>query len=188
MKNIEGKTSNYNLFHAMVMLLCFLTFLSCKEDKKQEPPKDPVITTFYLIRHAEKDRSNPEDKDPELNQDGLGRAMLWANMFDTLDLDAVYSTDYTRTKMTAAPTSVKHNIDIKIFDPKEIDVKQLLLDNYGASVLMVGHSNTTPALANKLIGEEKYQSMDDNDNSSVYIIKLADSIGNVVSAKIQKVD
>jgi len=31
---------------------------------------DPVISTFYFIRHAEKDRSNPENLDPELNQEG----------------------------------------------------------------------------------------------------------------------
>ena len=35
----------------------------------------PVISTYYLIRHSEKDRSNPENPDPELNQKGLGRAM-----------------------------------------------------------------------------------------------------------------
>jgi hypothetical protein len=50
-----------------------MTF-SCKE-APTEPMREstPVISTYYLIRHAEKDRSNPDDPDPELNQNALGR-------------------------------------------------------------------------------------------------------------------
>ena len=33
--------------------------------------------TYYLIRHAEKVRLNPDDKDPELNEAGKERALVW---------------------------------------------------------------------------------------------------------------
>ena len=55
----------------------------------------------------------------------------------------------------------------------------------GKTVLIVGHSNTTPAFANKILATEKYKNMDDNDNSSLYIITLKDESKE---SRIEKVD
>ena len=83
-----------------LLLILVLTIgnISCKEDPKLplENAEDS-ISTFYFIRHAEKDRSDPENIDPELNQDGLGRAIRWAEVFDPVALDAIYITDFERT-------------------------------------------------------------------------------------------
>ena len=40
--------------------------------------------TYYLIRHAEKVRLNPNDKDPELNEAGKERALVWKEYFNEL--------------------------------------------------------------------------------------------------------
>ena len=95
--------------------------MSCKEDPKlpMENAEDS-ISTYYFIRHAEKDRSDPENIDPELNQDGLGRAIRWAEVFDPVALDAIYITDFERTAMTAAPTSVKKEITPNITTPRQL--------------------------------------------------------------------
>ena len=130
-----------------------------------------MVTTFYLIRHAEKDRTNPDDIDPELNQDGLGRAMHWAEILNEVALDAIYTTDFERTRMTAAPASVKQDITVQVYDPEELNIDQFVADNLGKNVLVVGHSNTTPDMVNKLIGEEKYGPMDDTDNGSLFIVQ-----------------
>ncbi|WP_420399960.1 histidine phosphatase family protein [Flagellimonas sp.] len=148
-----------------------------------EITEDPVISTFYFIRHAEKDRTDPENKDPELNQDGLNRAIRWAEVFDPIDLDAVYSTNYERTSMTAAPTSVKKNIPIKYYDPTSLDIEAFKSSNERLSVLVVGHSNTTPDFVNKMLGIDKYQSMDDTDNSSLFIIRIID--GEATDLRLQ---
>ena len=139
-----------------------------------EITQDPVISTFYFIRHAEKDRTDPENRDPELNQDGLGRAMKWAEVFDPIALDAVYSTNYERTSMTAAPTSVKKNIPIKYYDPASLDIEVFKNSNERLNVLVVGHSNTTPDFVNKMLGTQKYDPMDDTDNSSLFIVRIID--------------
>ncbi|WP_396637674.1 SixA phosphatase family protein [Maribacter sp. R77961] len=150
-----------------------LFFLSCKEDKPVNNVQEITTTsTFYLIRHAEKDRSDTENIDPELTQKGLGRAMHWAEILSEVDLDAIYSTDYNRTSMTAAPTSVKKNIDVQYYDPRTIDIEQFKIDNLGKKVLVVGHSNTTPDFVNKLIGEDKYAQIDDSENGNLYIVQL----------------
>ncbi|RUA17428.1 MAG: histidine phosphatase family protein [Flavobacteriia bacterium] len=147
--------------------------ISCKKDTKNV---EPVISTFYFIRHAEKDRTDPENPDPELNQDGLDRAIRWAEVFDAIPMDAIYSTNYERTSMTAAPTAVKQNIDVKYYDPKSVDVEEFKLINEGKNVLVVGHSNTIPDFVNKMIGIEKYEQMDDSDNGSLFIVRIIDGV------------
>ncbi|MFS4417121.1 SixA phosphatase family protein [Maribacter sp. 2307ULW6-5] len=160
--------------HSLIAI-CLLVFtLACKEDT---PPSEPILkgsTTFYLIRHAEKERSNPEDADPELNQKGLGRAMHWAEILDDVSLDAIYSTDYNRTSMTAAPVSVKQNVDVQYYDQETWDIDKLKRDHINQKVLIVGHSNTTPDMVNKLLGEEKYGQLDDNENGALFIVTLID--------------
>ncbi|UWX56394.1 histidine phosphatase family protein [Maribacter litopenaei] len=161
-----------------ILPLCILIFLiSCKEDKPAENTNgNPDISTFYLIRHAEKDRSDPEDADPELNQKGLGRAMHWAEILNEIDLDAIYSTNFNRTSMTAAPTSVKKNIDVQYYDPRVLDIDQFKKDNLNKDVLVVGHSNTTPQFVNLLMGEEKYTQIDDNENGTLFVVTIVNGI------------
>lgn len=154
----------------------FLVFLviGCKEEANPEPAElYPEKTTFYFIRHAEKDRSDPEDIDPELNQKGLGRAMHWAEILEEVDLNEIYSTDYQRTTMTAAPIAVKKDLTVKYYDPDEVNTEQFIANNLGNNVLVIGHSNSTPEFVNKLLGEEKYGPMDDYDNGSLFIVQLA---------------
>ncbi|WP_245980568.1 SixA phosphatase family protein [Flagellimonas lutimaris] len=156
--------------------------IGCKKDTKIA--EDPIISTFYFIRHAEKDRTDPENRDPELNQNGLDRAIRWAEVFDPIPLDKVYSTNYERTSMTAAPISIKKDIDIEYYDPRAIDMEEFKLVNEGKNVLVVGHSNTTPVMVNKVIGMEKYDQMDDTDNSSLFIVRIIDGVPTDIRLKM----
>jgi len=172
-------------YKRLTALVLLVGLLSCNQEGKDiEINKEPVITTFYLIRHSEKDRSDSTNPDPELNQNGLDRAIKWAEVFDPVDLDAIYSTNYERTTMTAAPTSVKKNIDVAFYDPRNIDAEGFIEENKGKNVLVVGHSNTTPMFTNLLIGEEKYPSMDDNDNGSLFIVRIVDGQKTDIRLKI----
>lgn len=168
----------HKYFKFLFLLSLVFAIVACNQDKKEEASRlDPVISTYYLIRHAEKDREDPQNPDPELNQDGLTRAMQWANIFEPVTLDAIYSTNYERTSMTAAPTSVKKNIDIQYYDPG-MDVEAFKKENEGLTVLVVGHSNTIPMLVNGLLGFEKYDQLDDTDNSSLFIVRIIDGEPN----------
>ncbi|KKN84163.1 hypothetical protein LCGC14_0292460 [marine sediment metagenome] len=113
-----------------VLFILLLISLSCKEEPTIDTSQEQSsVSTFYLVRHAEKNRVNLNDADPELNQKGLGRAMHWAEILADTELDAIYSTDYNRTSMTAAPTSVKQNIDVQYYDPNTIDIAQFKTEN-----------------------------------------------------------
>ena len=163
------------------VLIIFLSFsYACKEEPIVDTSKKDIsVSTFYLIRHAEKNRTNPDDSDPELSQKGLGRAMHWAEILQDVELDAIYSTDYNRTSMTAAPTSVKMNIDVQYYDPRILDIDQFKADNLNKNVLIVGHSNTTPQFVNKLINEEKYSEIVDSENGTLFIVQIVNGIPTV---------
>lgn len=142
-------------------------------------------TTYYLIRHAEKDRSDATNKNPGLTKKGFFRADRWAELFEKTGLDAVYSTNYDRTLMTASPTASQKELEIELYDPRDLYSEEFRGKTIGKTVLVVGHSNTTPAFVNAILGEERYASMDDNDNSSLFVVTV---IGNEKSVQILKVN
>jgi broad specificity phosphatase PhoE len=152
----------------LVSLLALLTFPSCAE----KPEKKEPISTYYLIRHAEKDRSDQTNRNPNLTEAGLKRAKNWATHFKTVSFDMVYSTDYNRTKQTAMPTAIVNNVELQFYNPSDIKIEEFMEKTKGKTVLIVGHSNTTPTFTNGLLGEEKYKDIDDNNNANLYVVTV----------------
>ncbi len=131
-------------------------------------------TTYYIIRHAEKDLSNPADKNPHLDSTGLQRAENWKKILGSITFDAVYSTNYYRTIETAQPTALKDKLDITLYDPRTIDISDFIKTTKGKTVLIVGHSNTIPQFANMLIDSEKYNEIDESVYGNLYIVTTND--------------
>jgi len=132
-------------------------------------------TTYYFIRHAEKNRSDANDKNPHLIQIGILRAAKWSLVFEHIKFDAVYSTDYNRTKETAQPTAEKNGLDVTIYDPRQLNSETFIANTKGKTVLVVGHSNTTPMFVNAVLGEKKHDNIDDSNNGNVYIVTISGS-------------
>lgn len=134
-------------------------------------------TTFFFIRHAEKIRNG--DSDPNLTEKGKLRSGNWAEVFKNVDFDAIYSTNTQRTLNTAKPTADIKNLDIVVYDSKMIDILEFAQTHKGKTILIVGHSNTTPVLVNKLLGEEKYSQIEDNNNGNLYVVTIIKGISAV---------
>ncbi|MAP81465.1 MAG: phosphoglycerate mutase [Aequorivita sp.] len=141
------------------------------QNKLQETDQN-INATYYLIRHAEKDRSNPKNHDPNLNIDGMLRAKRWAEYFEPIKIDEIYITKYIRTKQTVSLIAQQKAISPKRYNPKTIYSNEFLNQTNGKTVLIAGHSNTTPQLVNKLISEEKYSDMDDSDNATLFKVTI----------------
>ena len=159
----------------ILFVLSFFLVANCFAQKNQlmvEKDDAPKTSVYYLIRHAEKDRSDKKNKNPELTKQGQNRASYWASVFNNVPFDAVYSTDYFRTKQTAKPTADSKELRINIYKPYQVDMKQFLKDTYGKTVLIVGHSNTTPDFVNSLIRSEDYEHIDDDNNGNLYIVTI----------------
>ena len=132
------------------------------------------VTTYYFIRHAEKLRVDKTDINPNLNYDGFKRAEAWRDVFSNIPFDAIYSTDYNRTKLTAKPTADSKNLSLLLYNTSDLYSKAFQNNTKGKTVLIVGHSNTTNVFANKVLGVERYDEINDNNNSNLYIVTVID--------------
>ena len=162
--------------YTLLFIFAFTLFFSCTSDE---------TTTYYLIRHAEKDRSDKTNRNPDLNDKGIERAKKWADYFNKIELQTVYSTKYNRTMQTATPTAKSKNLVIKNYDPRKMYDSIFQENTKGKNVLIVGHSNTTPVFVNKILGEKKYEWMKDDDNSSLFIVTVK---GDLKESRIEKVN
>jgi len=131
------------------------------------------ITTYYFIRHAEKDTSNPEEKDPVLTEEGIKRAEHWAEIFKEVHFDLIYSSDFKRTMETAQKIAGSHNLEIQLYNPANLNDEDFQQKTTGKTVLVIGHSNTNPRFVNSILGEEKYSDIDDKESGSLFIISVS---------------
>lgn len=161
-----------------VVTFIFLLFFSCNNINQE-------CNTYYLIRHAEKVRIDPDNKDPELNEAGKQRAIVWQEYFTDLEIDKVYSTNYKRTMQTALPVSNSKGLEISLYSPSNIDYEGFLYSTIGDNVLIVGHSNTIPKFVNEIINDNVYPDIEDSNNSSLYIVSKC---GDEINHEVIKID
>lgn len=164
----------------LLALSVVLLILSCAP-----APQDISVTTFYLIRHAEKDRTEGVGDDPKLTEEGLKRAQRWAVVLGLEPLDAVYSTDYQRTRQTAAPAAEANGLEISLYDPNAFDAQTWIAQHQGQRILIVGHSNTTPMLVNRLLAEERFADIDDSVNGNLYVVTI---MGETVGVELLSIE
>jgi broad specificity phosphatase PhoE len=119
-------------------------------------------TTVYIVRHAEKDMSDPNTKDPRLTGEGLQRAQALSTTLEKEEMAAIFSTKYIRNLQTAEPISKRTRKKILIYDPTNMtDLVTTVKNQYsGKTVLIVGHSNTVLPMVrafggNTIVGEIK---------------------------------
>ena len=165
----------------LLLVLSFLFLTTCKQKENTVISEEKPTSTFYFIRHSEKDRSDSTNHNPHLNEQGLLRAEKWSHVFKNITFDAIYSTDYNRTRETATPTAIKNNLDLIIYKPNMNEIAKFLKNNEGKNVLVVGHSNTTPNFVNKILGSDTYKEIDDNNNKNLYIVTKK---GNDISSSL----
>lgn len=115
-------------------------------------PFPALADTFhiYICRHAEKAAS--DSKDPPLTAEGERRAQHIATMLKDAGLRQVFSTKYERTRQTAAPAAAQFGLQVQIYDPAAQEAFARRLRGHGGNALVVGHSNTVPALVRQLGG------------------------------------
>lgn len=133
------------------------------------------IFTIYLVRHAEKELTS---KNPPLTKCGEQRAVSLSNFFEKVNLNAVYSTDYTRTKSTAKPTAKEKNKELKLYNPRELNDFAKLLIERKEDALVVGHSNTTGILAGLLI-DKKIEAFDESIYNRIYQVVIHKETGRL---------
>lgn len=153
-----------------VLLITVFTLSSVGYAQEKE------TTTLLFVRHAEKMVDGT--KNPSLTLAGEARAKRIANWIQKEygQLSAIYSTNYKRTLETAQFSSNLFNVPITKYglkDPQGL-VSGIIESYTGNTVLIVGHSNTTPTLVNFAIDEEKYSALDESDYSKLFIVRISE--------------
>lgn len=145
--------------------------------------QDEEITTLILVRHAEK--AFDKEGDPALTVEGEERAEALAETLEGVDIDAVYSTPFKRTRLTVEPLVKRKGLEIVDYNPFKLeDMVGTIEENRGKTLLISGHSNTTPAILNMLLGEDKFGQLNESDYDNLYIVYYL-AVGKVKVLQLQ---
>jgi len=133
--------------------------------------QDVQFTTFILVRHAEK--SSDGSKDPDLTTEGMARAENLTKILQKASISSVYSTAYKRTRSTVTPLAQSKSLVVQDYEPNKTDViDKIWGDNLGKAIVICGHSNTIPRIANYLLGSDKIKDFDDSDYGNILVITV----------------
>ncbi len=112
-------------------------------------------------------------KDPDLTEAGKQRANRLEQLFHAARIDAIYSTNYRRTKSTIAPLATTKSLPIADYDPSTNNYLDTILSKYpGGTIVISGHSNTVPAAANYLLGRAEFKDFADDEYGNILVVEV----------------
>ena len=135
-----------------------------------------ATTTVIFVRHAER-AALPAD-DPGLSEAGKSRAAELARQLVDADViagvDAIYSTSYRRTEETVKPVAAALDLPINSYDADNTEtvMDQIVRDHKGQIILVVGHSNTVPALIGNMGASKNVPEIAENEYDNIYIVSV----------------
>lgn len=131
-------------------------------------------TTVYIVRHGEKDISDPKNPDPELNVEGQARAKSLAAKMDKERFAAIFSTKYKRTTQTGSLVAEKNKLPIIFYNPADPKaLAEVVKSKYkGQKVLIVGHSNTVLELAEAFGVTRPLAALTDDDYDFLFKVEV----------------
>ncbi len=156
----------------IAMTACNSNTSANSEKSNDESGAAQTPTTYYFIRHAEKDTTDPANKDPELAAEGIKRAEKWAEVFKDVTFDRIYSSDYKRTRSTAKTIADAQNKEVNIYNASKLNDEAFQADTQGKTVLVVGHSNSNPAFVNYILEDKRYKDIPETESGSLFIVTV----------------
>lgn len=137
------------------------------------------VTTIVIVRHAEK-AAEPAD-DPLLSEAGRARAQALLSALGDARIDAIYSTQYERTRNTARPLAEAAGVDVTIVpaargEPPYITAvaERARTEHPGGVVVIVGHSNTLGPTIAALGGPDDIGELADDAYDRFFIVMVQD--------------
>jgi phosphohistidine phosphatase SixA len=134
-ENCNKTFTKYCMKNLFTSLLFLLTFTSLSAQQKE-------TTVVYLVRHAEKDLSNPGDKNPPLTEQGKLRARHLAEKLKKEKIGAIYSTKFDRTLSTVQPLADQKKLPVKTYNGIDYQaLKKMIEEDKGKTIVICGHSD-----------------------------------------------
>lgn len=134
-------------------------------------------TVVLLVRHAEKAREPAQD--PPLTKAGAERARALVSVARDAGVTAIITTQYERTRRTAAPTATALHLTPEVVPAGSVAqhakaVADRVLAHVGGTILVVGHSNTIPAIVGAL-GAPQPRDLCDSEYDQLFVVVLGDT-------------
>jgi phosphohistidine phosphatase SixA len=141
----------------------------------RQPSAAPTVV--LLVRHAEKAAEPAQD--PPLTESGQARAQALMSVARDAGVTAIITTQYERTRSTAAPaaTELKVTPEVVAAGPLPQHAKAVadrVRKHAGRAVLVVGHSNTIPAIVGAL-GAPQPREICDSEYDALFVVVLGDT-------------
>lgn len=142
-------------------------------------------TTVILVRHAEKAAAPAND--PPLTEAGQSRAKALAAIARDAGVAAIVTTQFARTRETARPAAEALHIKPEVVSAGGAqhvqEVARVIRSHAGGVVLVVGHSNTIPAVIAAL-GAPQPPPICDSAYDNLYIVTIPSSgSAHLISAR-----
>lgn len=138
-------------------------------------PGKPPAPSYYVMRHLQK----AEGQDPALSDVGRQNAKLLAGLLEP-GPRAIYASATRRALETAQPTATRYRLTIKEYDPRDTPALVARVRAERGPVLIVGHSNTVPAIVQALAGRAIGE-MDESDYGTVFRLSRN---GNMIRMRV----
>ena len=135
-----------------------------------------ATTTMIFVRHAE--QTDHDAADPPLSEAGRRRvAELTRQLVDAdvvAGIDAIYTTQFRRSVETVQPLADRLGLPVNTYDAADTEavLETILKAHKGKIILVVGHSNTVPALIANLGASKKVPPIQPNEFDNIYIISI----------------
>ncbi len=159
-----------------LFITVFFSSIGQRANASAPPQEDFKVTTIFLVRHAE-NAAEPRP-DPPLLETGVARSELLARILAKSGVKAIYTSQFLRTKATGEPLAklvgfagVPITLKLSASNPREVSSESIqeivgkLLQTPGDNSLVIGHSNSVPAVIKALggdvapIGEKEYDNL-----------------------------
>ncbi len=133
-------------------------------------------TVIIVVRHAEKVMD--VGGDPPLSEAGEARAALLARMLGDAPpaghIDAIYVSPAQRSRLTAAPLAARLGLTPVVApanDPGGL-ARRVLREHPGGRILVVGHSDTVPAIVAALSGSNDIPPIGALEYGTMYFVTV----------------
>lgn len=131
---------------------------------------EPVteVPTIYVTRHMRKDAGD----DPSLSVAGAAEAVRLAELLEGRGIAAIFVTPTRRSSETAAPLAKATGAPIETYDPRDNEALARRVAAIPGSLLIVGHSNTVPAIV-AAVGGTAPSPMTEEDYGRLFAVERA---------------
>jgi broad specificity phosphatase PhoE len=128
----------------------------------------------FVVRHAERadtvsGAAPMMATDPDLSEPGKARAESLAVTLKDAKITAIYTTEFKRTRQTAAPLAKALGIEVTVVSARDLPGLLEKVKAASGNILVVGHSNTVGEVIAGLGAAEPVK-LGDNEYDNLFVV------------------